>query len=169
MNPEDAMAQISPLPKGSKDADKIVLPISSRRRSSLMRPSFKGTVTSIRLTSMNIEKFDEALSPDFTSGFEESEDCFTEITAKAAALLGAEKCFLFIKDDKEQKLYTFLKDNDGNKVRATKPIDRGITGSILAEPSEYIDNKVEQSDRWSQELDELPQFVTTSYLAWPIW
>lgn len=162
------MAQISPLPKGSKDADKIVLPISIRR-SSLMRPSFKGTVTSIRLTSMNIEKFDEALSPDFTSGFEESEDCFAEITTKAAALLGAEKCFLFIKDDKEQKLYTFLKDNDGNKVRATKPIDRGITGSILSEASGYIDNKVEQSDRWSQELDELPQFVTTSYLAWPIW
>lgn len=126
-------------------------------------------MTSIRLTSLNIEKFDQALSPDFTSGFEESEDCFTEITTKAAALLGAEKCFLFIKDSREQKLYTFIKDIDGNKVRATKPIDRGITGFILSEPSGYSDNKVTQSQQWSHELDELPNFVTTSYLAWPIW
>ena len=54
-----------------------------------------------RLT-LNVEKFDQVLSPDFTSGFEESEDCFSEVTHKAAALIGAEKCFLFIRDAKEQ-------------------------------------------------------------------
>ena len=50
-----------------------------------------------------------------------------------------------------------------------QPIDRGITGSILSEPSGYHENKIEQCDRWSKELDELPNFVTTCYLAWPIW
>ena len=133
------------------------------------RLSVKGMMTSIRLTSMNIDKFDQALSPDFTSGFEESEACFTDITAKAATLLGAEKCFIFIKDSKEHNLYTFIQDNAGNKVRATKPLDRGITGSILSEFGGYSVNKVSQSQRWSDELDEVPNFVTTSYLAWPIW
>ena len=159
------MAQVSPM---EDDEPKVV----TKRQSFLglgkkIKPN---VVPPIRLTSLNLEKFDLALSPDFTSGFEESEDCFTEITCKAASLLGAEKCFIFIKDTKEQKLYTFIKDSGGNKVRATKPIDRGITGSILSEPSGYNENGVGQCDRWEEELDELPNnFVTTSYLAWPIW
>jgi len=149
--------KISPLDEGKGV-------IVSRRQSFLTRRK----ITSPSLTSLNIDKFDQALSPNFTSGFEESEDCFTEITSKAATLIGAERCLLFIKDTKEQKLYTFIKDNEGNKVRATKPIDRGITGSILSEPSGYHE-KIDQCDRWSKELDELPNFVTTCYLAWPIW
>ncbi|KAL7553381.1 hypothetical protein ACHAWF_017532 [Thalassiosira exigua] len=164
-------AQISPVrPVNDEEAQRSTAKVGAPRSHNVMsmRSPFKGG-HSIRLTSLNIEKIDQALSPDFTSGFEESEDCFSEITAKAAVLLGAEKCFLFIKGAKEQKLYTFLRDNDGSKVRATKPIDRGITGSILSEPSGYNDGKVGQSDRWSHELDELPNFVTTSYLAWPIW
>jgi len=159
-------AQISPLhPSSIEDDEERALPISTKAT----KPSIKGMLTSHRRTSLDIEKFDQALSPEFTSGFEESEDCFSEITAKAASLLGAEKCFLFIKDTNAQNLYTFIKDHEGNKVRATKPIDRGITGSILAEPSGYNENKVGQSQRWSHELDDLPGFVTTSYLAWPIW
>eukprot|EP00956_Cyclotella_meneghiniana_P034476 scaffold105349_cov72-Cyclotella_meneghiniana.AAC.2 len=133
------------------------------------RTSIKGMMSSIRLSAMNIDKFDQALSPDFASGFEESVDCFAEITTKAAALLDAEKCFLFIKDDNEQKLYTFITDNKGEHIRATKPLDRGIAGSILSEPTGYTANKANQSERWSQQLDELPNFVTISYLAWPIW
>ena len=101
--------KISPLDEGKGV-------IVSRRQSFLTRRK----ITSPSLTSLNIDKFDQALSPDFTSGFEESEDCFTEITSKAATLIGAERCLLFIKDTKEQKLYTFIKDNEGNKVRATK-------------------------------------------------
>ncbi|KAL3776418.1 hypothetical protein ACHAWO_007834 [Cyclotella atomus] len=133
------------------------------------RASVKGMLNSIRLSSINIDKFDQALSPDFASGFEESVDCFAEITTKAAALLDAEKCFLFIKDENEQKLYTFIADTEGEHIRATKPIDRGIAGTILSEPTGYTANKAHQSDRWSEELDELPGFVTNSYLAWPIW
>ena len=133
------------------------------------RASVKGMLSSMRLSSMNIDKFDQALSPDFASGFEESADCFAEITTKAASLLDAEKCFLFIKDEKEQKLYTFITDNDGEQIRATKPLDRGIAGTILSEPTGYTANKANQSERWSQELDELHGYVTISYLAWPIW
>ncbi|KAL3809957.1 hypothetical protein ACHAXA_011399 [Cyclostephanos tholiformis] len=139
---------------------------SSRRQSSLA--SFFG-MEKRALNHFNLEKLDQALAPNFASGFEESEDCFTQITTKAASLLGAEKCFIFIKDVNEQQLYTFLKDTKGNRVQATKPINRGITGSILVESSGFKENNIGLCQRWSQELDELPHFVTTSYLAWPIW
>ena len=159
-------AKISPVRSSLfEENHEITQPIATKVASS----SIKGMLTSIRFSSLNIEKFDQALSPDFTSGFEESEDCFTEITTKAAKLLGAEKCFLFIKDAKDQTLYTYIKDCAGNPLRATKPLDRGITGSILSETSGYNVSKVSRSRRWSRELDELPDFVTTSYLAWPIW
>eukprot|EP01082_Thalassiosira_pseudonana_P001598 g1164.t1 g1164 contig10:1517111-1521355(-) len=161
-------AQIGPLRQVSQDIEDGGTPESTNTKSS--RSSVKVMLSSkIRLSSLNIDKFDQALSPDFASSFEESEDCFHELTVKAATLLGAERCFLFVKDAKEQNLYTFLKDGNGNKTRATKPLDRGITGSILSESSGYITSKATQSTRWSQELDELPNFVTTSYLAWPIW
>jgi len=161
-------AQISPLrPYPTDDGeDKAPVVEKAPRRSTILG---MGKLTVKRLSSLNIEKFDQALSPDFTSGFEESEDCFTEITAKAASLVGAEKCFIFIKDRKEHKLYTFIKDSEGNKVRATKPIDRGITGSILSESSGYNVSNVGHHQRWSRELDELPNYATTCYLAWPIW
>eukprot|EP00804_Cyclotella_cryptica_P006131 CCRYP_018429-RA/>CCRYP_018429-RA protein AED:0.03 eAED:0.03 QI:3227/0/0.5/1/0/0/2/0/1348 len=133
------------------------------------RSSVKGMLNSMRLSSLNIVKFDQALSPHFASGFEESINCFAEITTKAAALLDAEKCHLFIKDDREKKLYTYTADNGGENGRATKPLDRGIAGSILSEPTGYTASKASQSERWSEELDELPGFTTTSYLAWPIW
>ena len=158
-------AQISPLPSSPINNDNEIAQTPKRRSS-----FFGGKPAPIRpLTHLNLEKFDQALAPDFASGFEESEDCFTQITTKAALLLGAEKCFIFIKDINEQHLYTFLKDTEGNKVLATKPIDRGITGSILAEPSGFNESNIGQCQRWSHELDELPHFVTTCYLAWPIW
>lgn len=75
----------------------------------------------------------------------------------------------FIRDTKEQKLYSYVKDSEGKPVRLTKPIDRGITGSILSESSGYFTSKVFQSNVWSHELDELPDYVTLCYLAWPIW
>lgn len=158
-------AQISPLPSSPINNDNEIAQTPKRRSS-----FFGGKPAPIRpLTHLNLEKLDQALAPDFASGFEESADCFTQITTKAALLLGAEKCFIFIKDINEQHLYTFLKDTEGNKVLATKPIDRGITGSILAESSGFNESNIGQCQRWSHELDELPRFVTTCYLAWPIW
>jgi len=117
---------------------------------------------------LNPEKFDILMASDFTSGFEESEACFSEITHKAALIINAEVCNLFLRDNKEQKLYTFVKDNDGNEVRVTKPLDRGITGSIILDPLGFNVHDVRKSRRWSHDLDELPDTTTKSYLAWPL-
>lgn len=93
--------------------------------------------------------------------------CLIEISSKAGMLLGAQKYFIFLKDDKDQKLYTFIKDT-GVDLSLTKPIDRGITGSILSESTGYSIKRVGQTRRWSRKVDELFDFVTTWYLAWPI-
>ena len=78
---------------------------SSLAKSSPLSPLRK------RLT-LNVEKFDKVLSPSFTSGFEESEDCFGEVTHKAASLLGAEKCFLVSGDQPSD----FLASSPTDKV-----------------------------------------------------
>lgn len=164
--------QISPMPPQpptSSIENENVISQSSRRRLSVFGNSTKLSSPNPSSTQLNVEKFEQALAPDFISGFEETEECFTRITTRAALLLGAEKCFVFIKDNNEQQLYTFLKDIDGNKVIVVKPINRGITGTILADPIGFNENNIGQCQRWVHEVDELPNFVTTCYLAWPIW
>ena len=152
--------------------EEVAIVTKSRRSSSLSSltsssSSLKGMLSSkIRLSALNYDTFDLCLSPDFTSSFEEHD--FSNITSKAASLLGAEKCFLFIRDTKEQKLHTYLKDPAGKIQIATKPIDRGITGAVLSESTGCNLSRASQSDLWLEELDELPNFVTTCYLAWPI-
>lgn len=81
-------SQVSP--HHSTGAD-VPRPLS---RSSLQKKA-KSSLSPLknRLT-LNVEKFDQVLSPNFTSGFEESDECFCEVTQKASALIGAEKCFL---------------------------------------------------------------------------
>ena len=162
MNPRKMMSQ---------NDEEAAIVTKSRRSSSISSlttsSSLKGLLSSkIRLSALNYDTFDLCLSPDFTSSFEEHN--FSKITTKAAALLGAERCFLFICNTKEQKLYTYLQDNNGKIIIATKPIDRGITGAVLSESTGCNLNRVSQSDLWLEELDELPNFITTCYLAWPI-
>jgi class 3 adenylate cyclase len=161
-------AQINPRKIVFKNDERAEL-VAKRRSSSLSSSSssLKGMLSSkIRLSALNYDTFDMCLSPDFTSSYDEHD--FSKITAKAAELLGAEKCFLFIRDSKEQKLYTYLKESEGKIVIATKPIDRGITGFVLSESAGCNLNKAQEELCWMEELDELPNFVTTCYLAWPI-
>ncbi|KAL7495107.1 hypothetical protein ACHAWT_003622 [Skeletonema menzelii] len=155
----------------SNPRDEEVAIVSKSRRSSSISSltsssSSLKVFSKIRLSALNYDVFDRCLSSDFTSSFEEHD--FSNITTKAAALLGAEKCFLFIRDTKEQKLRTYLKDAAGKIITATKPIDRGITGAVLSESTGCNLSRASQSDLWLEELDELPNFVTTCYLAWPI-
>jgi len=161
-------AQINPR-KSVFNNDEEAAIVTKRRSSSLSSSSssLKGMLSSkIRLSALNYDTFDLCLSPDFMSSYDEHD--FSKITTKAAALLGAEKCFLFIRNTKEQKLYTYLKEREGKIVMATKPIDRGITGFVLSESTGCNLSKASESELWLEELDELPNFVTTCYLAWPI-
>lgn len=139
------------------------LPVSSsqgRGRSSI--------ASMLHFRRSKLEKLDEALTSEFAAGFEESESCFTRVTTTAASFLGAEKCLLFIKDSKKRNLYTFIKDRGSNGEKVVKPLHRGITAAMLSETSGYSINKATQARQWLHEVDELPNFTTVSYLAWPI-
>lgn len=121
------------------------------------------------VSSLNQGKFDELMAADFASGFEESQACFSDVATKAAKILGSQFCNIFLIDEKEHRLYTFVRDRNGTEIRVTKPLDRGITGSIISNPVGFNVNDVSTSRRWSPELDELLDGVTKSYLAWPLW
>jgi hypothetical protein len=108
------------------------------------------------------------LANDLTSGFEESEHSFSEISSKAASIVGAEKCYIYLLDDKEHKIFTYIKDDNENDIKLIKPIDRGLTGSVLLEESGINLNDVSQSSQWSSELDETMNGTTRAYLACPI-
>ena len=135
------------------------------------RHSFVPNLLSLYRTSSALDtlKFDECMAINFTSGFEETSESFSEISAKAASVLDAEYCHIFILDDKEHKLFTFIKDEDENEVKLTKPLDRGITGSVLSDEVGANIADVSQSSQWSPELDDTINGNTKSYLAWPIW
>jgi hypothetical protein len=109
------------------------------------------------------------MATDFTSGLEETEEAFSDISTKAASILDAEYCYIFILDDKEHKLFSFIKDDNENEVKITKPLDRGITGSVLSDEVGVNLADVSQSSRWSPELDNGMNGHTQSYLAWPLW
>jgi len=144
-------------------------------KSSVMKPqrrhSLVPNILSLYRSSSSLDsfKFNECLANDLTSGFEESEKAFSDIRHKAASILDAEECFIYVLDDKEHKLYTFLKDGQGNEVKLTKPLDRGITGFVLSDETGINLSDVSHSSQWSKDLDELMNRTTVSYLAWPIW
>mmetsp|Transcript_39068 Transcript_39068/g.47004 ORF Transcript_39068/g.47004 Transcript_39068/m.47004 type:complete len:1389 (-) Transcript_39068:157-4323(-) len=112
---------------------------------------------------------EDILCGDLTLGFEESEAYFTELSKKASALLQAEHCYIFLKNETEQNLYTFLKDIVDSDVKVTKPLDRGITGYVLSDNVGLKIDDVFSSQWWSKDVDAMiANGSTTSYLAWPL-
>ncbi len=105
---------------------------------------------------------------NFTSRFEESAQAFSDITSKAASILDAEYCHIFILNGKEHRLFTISKDDDGHELQLTKPLDRGITGSVFSDEGGINLADATQSSRWSAELDNFVNGETKSYLAIPI-
>ena len=145
-------------PRGHKS--KIV------RRASLRLPRL---LSHRNVPALDSAKFDELMSTDFLSGFEESNCCFQEITSKASDILGAEQCYIFILDEKQHSLYTYIEDSEKNQLMLTKPLDRGITGTVVSDIVGYNVHDVATSNRWSSDLDEMQSTATKSYLAWPLW
>ena len=121
------------------------------------------------IKALDESKFRELMSSNFISRFEESESCFTELCSKATTLLDAQRCHIFLKDDTEHNLFTFLRDRDGEEVRVTKPLDRGITGFIVLDAVSIQLDDVSHSKEWQEDLDEIIGFSTKSYLACPLW
>ena len=119
-------------------------------------------------STLDALKFTECMSVNFTSGFEESAEAFSDIATKAASILEAEYCHIFLLDDKEHKLFTIIKDDDDKEVQVTKPLDRGITGSVFSDEGGINLADATQSSQWSNEVDDVINGNTKSYLAWPI-
>ena len=148
----------------------VIVPRKKRKRRSSVLPSILSLSHRSTVPSLDPKKFDELMKAGFAYGFEESATCFSDLSSKASIILDAEKCYIFLLDDKEHKLFTFLEDENGNQIKIIKPLDRGITGSVLLEPSVGINTQnVTSLQQWSVDLDEFSKFQTSSYLAWPLW
>ena len=136
------------------------------------------------MSPLNPTKFDMA-SAITSSGFQETAICLREITSKASNILEAQCCRVWMIDRTKHELYTLVPDvpvaagaTDGTagELRLTKPLDRGITASIVSEPAGFNTTNVGTSGRWSHDIDEVntgsenrSRKGTTSYLAWPLW
>lgn len=128
------------------------------------------------MSSLNPTKFDDLIGTDFALGFQVSAASLGDITAKAASILEAQSCHVWLIDDTNQNLYTLVQGAaGGEEVRLTKPLDRGIASSVILKPSASNTTTVGTSDssRWSHNapVDEkvMNTTTTTSYLAWPLW
>ncbi len=113
-------------------------------------------------------KFEEVMSHDLTSGFDESSTCFETIGQKAASIMDAQRCCIYIADEKEHHVSTYVKDCHGNDIEILKPLDRGITGFVLTEGEGLNLNDATQSKYWSMEIDHVRCPDTKSYLGWPL-
>lgn len=138
-----------------------------RRRSSLVQNilSFQRPPPA----TLDPEKFAELLSKDLTSGFDETSESFAEICTKAKMIIDSNYCYIFLIDNKEHKLYTYLKDEEGKDVKIMKPVDRGITGFVLSEEKQLNLRDVHSSTQWCPEIDDIGQSKTMAYLACPLW
>jgi hypothetical protein len=153
------MARVAPDSKGGQEIP--------RRRSSIVQNllSFKNRSPS----TLDPNKFNELMSKDLTSGFDGTCDCFQEICSKAMMIMESNHCYVFLVDNKEHKLYTYLKDERGNEIKVMKPVDRGITGFVLSEEKGLNLKYVHSSTQWCAEIDEIEDGRTEAYLACPLW
>ena len=138
---------------------------------------------------LNSTKFDMA-SAITSTGFQETAACLEEISTKAAKIVEAQSCHVWMIDQTKHELYTLIPDSPPvattsagaasksstiGEIRLIKPLDRGITASIVSEPSGFNTKNVATSGRWSHDIDEIntcdasgSRRDTTSYLAWPL-
>lgn len=115
----------------------------------------------VSMSSLNPIKFDDLIAADFESGFEESAASLVEITTKAATILEAQSCQVWMIDDTNHNLYTIVQgDVDGEEVRLTKPLDREIVESVISQHPSSSGNSTTMTSTSTS---------TTSYLAWPLW
>ena len=150
------MSRVAPSPRGKGE--------KPRRRSSivqmLLRPSS---------STLDPDKFAELMSNDLASGFQETSESFEEITSKACEILDSSYCYIFLIDDNEHKLYTYVKDEQDREIKVMKPVDRGITGFVLSEEKGLNLGEARSSTQWCGEIDDFDHYKTESYLAFPLW
>ena len=143
----------------------------SRKTSSAGR---KGSLTSFFSSSkvsthqsLDPDKFSSLMSYQAID-FEESIECFREHTNKLKALLDCDACHIFLVDEKEHQLYTYMEIGGGASTKVFKPMDRGLGSQVVDQVDGLLVENVQLSPRWDSTVDELAQFTTSSYLAWPL-
>lgn len=135
-----------------------------------MRQSIvQNLLTKSSLSILDPEKFKEVISHDFISDFQDTCVAFEEISKKAACILNACRCLLFIFHEKNRTLNSFIRTVEGNEMPISKPVDQGITGFVLSEQVMISLKDPQSSSKWSHTIDEIPGSTTKTYLACPLW
>ena len=147
---------------------------TQRKNSISVRIPGRNRERGVSTAALNSARFDDLMAADFASGFQERSTCLVEVTFKAAAILDAQSCNVWMIDNPNRKLYTFVQSDDQGELKLTKELDRGITASVISDSVGFNIQDVRTSMRWSHDVDEiLPQLETASktvsYLAWPMW
>jgi hypothetical protein len=126
-------------------------------------------LTKSSLSILDPAKFKEVISHDFISNFQDTCVAFEEISTKAASILNVDRCLVFIFNEKNQRLNTSIQNLEGKELQISKPVDQGITGSVLSEQLVISLKDPQSSPNWSNDMDEIPGLITKSYLACPLW
>ncbi|MBD3810322.1 MAG: GAF domain-containing protein [Sulfuricurvum sp.] len=94
------------------------------------------------------------------------EETLPIIAEEAKAIVGAERCSIFMVDQKEGMLWTKLSDGIG---RIAIGINSGIVGDTVHQESAQIVNNPYEDSRFLAKIDEKSGFVTRNILAVPIY
>jgi len=88
-----------------------------------------------------------------------------DIKLRAPKVVGAERCSIFILDERTQELVLEL---PGEQRMYRMPVDRGIAGWVFTHAVGQIVNDVEQDTRWYDAIGREADFVTRSILCVPM-
>ncbi|GMI32490.1 hypothetical protein TeGR_g15162 [Tetraparma gracilis] len=131
-------------------------------------------------------------------GFSEDATTFADFTHKLEGLLDADLCQLWLVDEAEHNLYTFVHSDKAPKeardahqaqkakdavgsgnpggtdddIKMFKPMDRGIGSAVVSSIEGIVVEKVATNPNWDASVDEVlttgSVYKTVSYIAWPL-
>ena len=96
----------------------------------------------------------------------EFEEGLSLISDHLIYVTGAERCSIFIYDDKRDELWTLLATGIG---RINVPIDKGIVGYVFRTKNSTIENNVAKNIYFLNEIDRQSGYTTLNIIACPIY
>ena len=145
----------------------------SRKRSvfaDLLSPISNKLVGGSGSSSMSLpaDKFQMLMTFQIAS-FQENGRCFKELSNKLKELLDVKDARIMLVDTDFYHLYTFtLNEVDGSETKIHRPMDRGLTSAVISSGEGLVVDSPGTDARWDRSVDEIDNFSTTNYIAWPL-